>query len=108
MAYKVLLTAGAEQDLEDIYDYITESDSPAKANYDLTRLLEAAGHLPAFPERGSRPKELQALGIREYRQTFFKPYRLIDRVIGKQVFINVIADGIRDMQPLLQRRLLGA
>ena len=108
MAYKVLLTAGAEQDLEDIYDYITESDSPAKANYVLTRLLEAAGHLPAFPERGPRPKELQALGIREYRQTFFKPYRFIYRVIGKQVFIYVIADGRREMQPLLQRRLLGA
>jgi hypothetical protein len=26
----------------------------------------------AFPERGSYPKEL--VGIKEYRQTFFKPY----------------------------------
>ena len=108
MAYEILLTAGAEQDLEDIYDYIAESDSPAKADYVLTRLLEAANHLAGFPDRGSHPKELQGLGIREYRQTFFKPYRLIYRVIGRQVFIYVIADGRRDMQSLLQRRLLGA
>ena len=108
MAYEVLLTAGAEQDLEDIYDYIADSDSPAKADYVLTRLLEAANNLAAFPDRGSHPKELQALGIREYRQTFFKPYRLLYRVIGRQVFIYVIADGRRDMQSLLQRRLLGA
>lgn len=108
MAYEVLLTAGAEQDLENIYDYIAESDSPAKADYVLARLLEAAKQLAAFPDRGSHPKELQALGIREYRQTFFKPYRVIYRVIGRQVFIYVIADGRRDMQSLLQRRLLGA
>ena len=108
MACEVLLTAGAEQDLENIYDYIAESDSPARADYVLTRLLEAAKQLAAFPDRGSHPKELQALGIREYRQTFFKPYRLIYRVIGRQVFIYVIADGRRDMQSLLQRRLLGA
>jgi len=107
MAYEILLTAGAERDLEDIYDYIADSDSPAKADYVLTRLVEAANHLAAFPDRGSRPKELQALGIREYRQTFFKPYRLIYRVIGRQVFIYLIADGRRDMQALLQRRLLG-
>jgi toxin ParE1/3/4 len=49
---------------------------------------------------------LLALGIREYRQAFFKPYRLIYRVIGKRVFIYLIADGRRDMQSLLSRRLL--
>lgn len=107
MTFGVLLTAGAEQDLEDIYDYIPESYSLVRADYVLTRLLEAAEQLAAFPDRGSRPKELQALGIREFRQTFSKPYRLIYRVIGKQVFIYVIADGRRDMQSLLQRRLLG-
>jgi len=108
MAHAVLLTAGAEQDLEEIYDYVAESDSPAKADYLLTRLLEAADQLAAFPERGSLPKELQALGVREYRQTFFKPYRLIYRVLGNKVFIYVIVDGRQDMQSLLQRRLLGA
>jgi toxin ParE1/3/4 len=105
MAHEALLTTGAEQDLEDIYDCIAESDSPAKADYVVTRLPEAANQLAAFPGRGSHPKELQALGIREYRQTFFKPYRLIYRVIGRQMFICVITDGRRDMQPLLQRRL---
>ena len=74
----------------------------------MTRLLEAADRLATFPHRGAHPRELQALGIREYRQTFFKPYRLIYRVIGRQVFVYVIADGRRDMQSLLLRRLLGA
>ena len=108
MRYEVLLAAGAERDLEEIYDYIAEFDSSGKADYVLDRLLAVADSLVAFPERGSHPRELLALGIREYRQTFFKPYRVIYRVAGKRVIIYLIADGRRDMQSLLSRRLLGA
>ena len=108
MRYEVLITQGAERDLEEIYDHIAEFDSPEKAEYVLGRLLEVAERLATFPDRGPHPKELQALGIREYRQTYFKPYRLIYRVIGKQVFIYLIADGRREMQSLLAGRLLGA
>ncbi|WP_233582642.1 type II toxin-antitoxin system RelE/ParE family toxin [Candidimonas sp. SYP-B2681] len=64
--------------------------------------------LSKYPERGSYPKELVSLGIKEYRQTFFKPYRVIYRVTDTQVIIELIADGRRDMQSLLARRLLGA
>ena len=105
--YEVLLTEGAEQDIESIYDYIAEFDSPANANYVLDHLMKALRSLTMFPERGSYPKELLALGIKEYRQTMFKPYRVIYRVIEKRVFIYLIADGRRDMQSLLARRLLG-
>jgi len=108
MRYEVLITQGAERDLEEIYDHIAEFDSPENAEYVLSRLLEVAERLAAFPDRGPHPKELQALGIREYRQTYFKPYRRIYRVIGKQVFIYLIADGRREMQSLLAGRLLGA
>ncbi|MHB1429192.1 MAG: type II toxin-antitoxin system RelE/ParE family toxin [Rhodocyclaceae bacterium] len=106
--YAVFLTAGAEQDLESIYDYIDEFDSRISADYVLDRLMKTVAALETFPERGSYPKELLALGIKEYRQTFFKPYRMIYRVIERQVFIHLIADGRRDMQSLLVRRLLGA
>lgn len=108
MRFKVLLTAGAESDLNDLHGYIAEHDSPQNADYVLDKLLEVAESLATFPERGSYPPELLALGIREYRQSFFKPYRVIYRVIGKQVIIFVIADGRRDMKSLLARRLLGA
>ena len=103
MRYEVLFTDGAERDLEEIYDYIAEFDTQASADYVLDKLLAVTESLATFPERGSNPKELLAVGIREYRQTFFKPYR----VIGKQVIIYLIADGRRNMQSLLGRRLLG-
>ena len=47
-------------------------------------------------------------GIREYREIVFKPYRIIYRVMEDNVYVLVIADGRRDMQTLLQRRLLQA
>lgn len=106
--FEVLLTAGAEQDLESIHDYIAEFDCVANANYVLDQLVKVVESLSRLPERGSYPKELIALGIKEYRQTFFKPYRVIYRVSGSQVIIYLIADGRRDMQSLLARRLLRA
>ena len=106
--FQVLLTAGAEHDLESIHEYILANDGKAGAAHVLDRLLDACDGLSRFPERGSYPKELIALGIREYRQTSFKPYRVIYRVVGAKVFIYLIADGRRDMQSLLALRLLEA
>ena len=106
--YDVLLTHGAEQDLESIHDYIAEFDCVANAKHVLDELMAVVEGLAQFPERGSYPKELLALGIKEYRQTSFKPYRVIYRVVGKQVVIYLIVDGRRDMQSVLARRLLGA
>lgn len=106
--YEVLLTAGAEQDLESIHDYIAEFDSVANADHVLDRLMDVVDGLVQFPERGSYPKELVALGIKAYRQAAFKPYRVIYRVLGSRVVIYLIIDGRRDMQSVLARRLLGA
>lgn len=106
--FQVSLTKAAERDLETIHDYIAEFDSVANAHRVLDRLLEITLSLERFPERGTHPRELLALGIKDYRQTNFKPYRMIYRVVGRQVLIYVIADGRRDMQALLERRLLGA
>lgn len=104
--YSVVLTKAAEQDLEDIYDYIAQFDCVASANHVLDQLLELVDSLAHFPERGNYPNELLALGIKEYRQTTFKPYRVIYRVVENQVVIFLIVDGRRDMQSVLARRLL--
>jgi toxin ParE1/3/4 len=106
MAYEVLLTDDAEIDLQDLYEYIAHSDSTQAAEHVSDRLEKIASTLAADPSRGSTPKELQSLGLGEYRQIFFKPYRLIYRVLEERVVIYLIADGRRNMQSLLSRRLL--
>ena len=107
MRCEVLLTENAERDLEDIYSYIAEHDSREKADYVLKRLVAVTDDLAASPDRGVHPRELSALGIQEYRQVFFKPYRVIYRSFELRVVIYVVADGRRDVQSLLSRRLLG-
>jgi toxin ParE1/3/4 len=107
MTFQVSLPRDAERDLEEIYDFIAEHDSPANAEQVLQRLTRAADALRTTPERGSHVDELRSLGMVEYRQIFFKPYRLLYRVHAKHVVIYVIADGRRDMGSLLMRRLLG-
>jgi toxin ParE1/3/4 len=108
MLYEVSLTKDAERDLEEIYLYIAEHDSRARADHVLDRLVKTTEALKASPDRGSDVNELRTLGISEYRQIFFKPYRLIYRVHSKHVIIYIITDGRRDMGSLLARRLLGA
>jgi toxin ParE1/3/4 len=105
--YEVLITEGAEQDLEGLFDYIAEHDCRANADYVLDELMAVVASLRTHPERGAYPRELSALGMREYRQLYFKPYRVIYRIIGARVYIYLIADGRRDMASLLTRRLLG-
>ncbi|MBV1786939.1 type II toxin-antitoxin system RelE/ParE family toxin [Marinobacterium sp. D7] len=108
MAFQVLLTNDASRDLEELYDYIESHDAPGKADYVLDQIENALSRLSENPERGAYPQELLAIGLREYREILFKPYRIIYRVMIDNVYVMVIADGRRDMQALLQRRLLQA
>jgi toxin ParE1/3/4 len=108
MNFAVLLTDDAVRDLEDIYDYLELHDSGGKANHVLEHIEKAFNSLSENPELGVYPRELIALGLWEFRQIFFKPYRIIYRVMGNKVYVLLIADGRRDMQKLLQRRLLQA
>lgn len=104
--FEVELTHGAEHDLEAIFDYLAENRSVDQASELLDAFLAKIRTLERFPLRGSIPKELETLGIGEFRQLLMRPYRLIYRVAKDKVFIMVIADGRRDMQALLERRLL--
>lgn len=41
--------------------------------------------------------ELLDIGVREYREAFFEPYRIIYRVIEETVHILIIVDGRRNI-----------
>jgi len=106
MRFSVFLTDDAARDLEELHDCLSLHDGPGKADHVIVRIEKAFNSLSEFPRRGVYPRELLALGIREYREIFFKPYRIIYRIIEDKVYVLLIADGRRDMQTLLQRRLL--
>jgi len=111
--FKVIFTDDAVDDLEQLYHYITRhdvdgkaDDVDGKADYVLDQLEACVAQLGQNPRRGTFPPELITLGIRDFREIFFKPYRIIYRIISENIYIMLIADGRRDMETLLQRRLL--
>ena len=106
MACLVQLTEDAARDLAEIFDYLDRHHSPVKATEVLEQIETRFLGLAERPRSGSYPKELLGLGIQEYRELLCYPYRIIYRVRGQHVYVLVIADGRRDMQTLLQRRLL--
>lgn len=62
--------------------------------------------LKEMPERSRFQPELDRIGIREYREIHFKPYRILYAIRGDAVVVHCVLDGRRDMQSLLEERLL--
>ncbi len=104
--FSVHLSEESERDIEEIYRYVAEHDGIMNADRLLTALEETCAGLAEHPERGNVPKELRLLGSGDYREAHYKPYRIIYRVIDRRVIVYCVVDGRRDMQTLLQRRLL--
>jgi toxin ParE1/3/4 len=106
MKYKVNFVSEAEEDLFQIYKYVYLNDSEEQAEQLYSKLYEKCLLLQEFPERGHIPPELNLLDIEDFLEIHYKPYRIIYRIIKREVFINCIIDGRRDIQKLLQERLL--
>ncbi|MCZ8116421.1 type II toxin-antitoxin system RelE/ParE family toxin [Silanimonas sp.] len=107
MRYRVELTEDAARDLDELHAYVAGHDSPRSAERLLDRILEVVTSLESAPDRGTVPRELRELGIDQFRQVYFKPYRIVYRPFDELVVIYLIVDGRRDLQTLLTGRLLG-
>ena len=103
----VLLTEAAAGDLGDIIDYVNRNSGAGPAGRLLNRIESRLVSLARFPARGHYVPELRDLGIREYREVRFKPYRMIYRAMDSRVIVYCIWDGRRDLRDLLLRRLTG-
>jgi len=106
MKVTVYLVVDAERDLLDIYRYVAQNDSIEKADRLLENLEKTIMKLEAMPLRGHFPPELERIGVLEFREIFFKPYRIIYQVIKSDVYVHCVLDGRRDLQDLLQKRIL--
>ena len=107
MKYEVRITEVALNDLYAIYNYVAMNDSPGKAEHLLDNIHKAMTSLETMPARGNHPPEMKRLGITDFREIFFKPYRIVYETKGKTVFIHAVLDGRRSCEDLLQQRLLG-
>jgi len=105
--YKVYFDRQAEEDLMAIYTYIANHDSILHADKIYIAVKKACERLKSFPLRDNVPPELQKIGVEEYREIRIRPYRILYSIEAADVFVHCILDGRRDMQSMLQDRLLG-
>ncbi|MBX2977293.1 MAG: type II toxin-antitoxin system RelE/ParE family toxin [Ignavibacteriaceae bacterium] len=104
--FKVNIVSSAEEDLFEIYQYVFFNDSEEKAEILYSRLYEKCLSLQEYQNRGHVPPELNLLGIDDFQELHYKPYRIIYQIVEKGVFIHCVLDGRRDMQKLLHERLM--
>ncbi len=106
MSYQVQIVQQAEDDLWDLYRYVLTQDGFDRADCLLESIEEVCKKLSTHPRIGHVPPELDRIGILDYLEIHFKPYRIIYQIDRRNVFIHCILDGHRDMQELLQRHML--
>ncbi|MCA9558515.1 MAG: type II toxin-antitoxin system RelE/ParE family toxin [Myxococcales bacterium] len=104
--FDVVVAPEAVDDLVAIHAYITETESTERADHVRDHVLDVCASLAALPGRGHHPPELARLGVLEYRELHWKPFRVIYEVDDGSVIVHAILDGRRDLQALLRERLL--
>lgn len=106
MKYQVMILQDAENDIFEIYHYILANDSLNNAEYVFKNIQVEIESLEKMPERGHVPPELERINIYSYKEVHFKPYRIIYEIEEKYVFIHCVFDGRREIQEILESRLL--
>ena len=105
----MLIAQGAEHDLAGIHRRrLAQRGAGGRDGADalLDEIVAAIESLADHPLRGAIPPELEALGIRLYRQLSLWPYRIIYLPDESCVTVLVVADARRDFRTLLEERLL--
>ena len=106
MTCKVLLANAAERDMQLICDYFLANQQENRIDHFIEQMEKVFRRISQAPEAGSWPTELMELGIRNYREVYSHPYRVIYYYEDKTAYIILIADARRDLDTLLQMRLL--
>jgi len=106
MKYRVHIIADAEEDIFGIYKYVANNDSIHKADLLLQNIEKKINGLAELANRGHIPSELERVGIYEYREIHFKPYRIIYQILESDVYVHCVLDSRRDLDDLLRERLL--
>jgi plasmid stabilization system protein ParE len=91
--FSVEITASAEADIAEIWDYIAQ-DNRANAKAFILALEKQIASLETFPERCPRIPENEILGT-SYRHLIYGSYRTILRISGTKVVILRVIHGAR-------------
>ena len=101
---KIVISTPALQDIIATLEFLAarQGDEAATAVDEL--IDKAIVSLQRLPDRGRVVPELERRGISVFREIIARPYRVIYRVVGREVWILAVVDGRRDLDELLYER----
>jgi plasmid stabilization system protein ParE len=85
MAFKIIWSRQARDDLRDIVTFIAEDNQPVAESFGF-RLMAKVDLLAQFPEIGRMVPEEQDANIREI---IFPPYRIVYRVLAENHLVAI-------------------
>ncbi|MEY3787710.1 MAG: hypothetical protein RLZ75_1917 [Pseudomonadota bacterium] len=103
--YQVIWTKTAQSDVLAILSYI-KKDSPLAAKEIFNKLKAQAKTLVLFSERGRVVPELLNQGICLYREIIMTPWRVVYRIVDKEVFVLAVIDARRNVEDVLLECLI--
>jgi toxin ParE1/3/4 len=96
----------ALEDIEDIYEFILDREGALRATLVFDGLEKSILGLAELSHRGHTLPELAELGFKDVFEIHFKPYRIIYKIVANEVVVHIVVDGRRNLQALLNRRML--
>ncbi len=107
-SFRVRWAEVAAEDLLSIIDYVVDRDGVDAAERLYDQITQAAQSLVTMPRRYRIVPELEAEGIRGYRELLVGPYRLMFAIRDDDVVVLTAVDGRRDLgEVLIERALRG-
>lgn len=104
--FDITWTRTAVRDLDDILEYVAAERGVDQALQLYDTLPHSIASL-AEMRRGCRQvPELLDIGLFEYREVVERPYRLVFRIVDREVVILAILDSRRDLEELLITRAI--
>jgi toxin ParE1/3/4 len=91
-------------DFESVLEYIASNDSVESVVYVHDELMTKIDTLTQYPERCRIAPELKKIGLSEFRELLWKPYRVCFSIHGQEVVVAAVLDGRRDLGQLLVER----
>jgi toxin ParE1/3/4 len=103
--YSIIWTKTALQDLQNMVRH-TASDSSRQASDIYMEIKQHVKRLQQLPFRGRVVPELHFFGVSVYKELIIKPWRVIYKIEGKNVYILAVIDGRRNVEDILFDRLV--
>ncbi|GHV94411.1 hypothetical protein AGMMS50293_07310 [Spirochaetia bacterium] len=106
MAYKIIWSNDAGEELSDIISYIKYNTGNITAKKIYTKIRDAVKNISKNPEGRRISPLLKAFGINDIHQININPWTIFYKVENKTIMVISIIDERRNLEEILYKKML--